>query len=330
MKYLVIIPDRIKSNADIEKKVLNNSDVELFGAVESKQIPDSIWEKCNAVLAWHEIQYDRELLSKMKNCKVIVRVGVGYDNVDLKAAEDFGIMVCNVPDYGTDDVADHAMGLMLSLCRGLFIYNDSAKNGIWKWEPGNDLRRIKGSTLGIIGLGRIGTAVALRAKSFGLNVRFYDPYKPYGYEKAFSIERDESLFDLAKNSNIISVHTPLTNETKMMINKRFFASCNKNTIFINTARGQIVNLDDLYEAMIDDQVLFAGMDVLPVEPADQNHPLIKEWLTNNGIIKNRIIITPHSAFYNQDSYVEMRRKAAEEVKRVLNNQKPFYMVSNGK
>jgi lactate dehydrogenase-like 2-hydroxyacid dehydrogenase len=330
MKHLVIIPDRLKSNADIEKKVLDNSEIELFGAVESKQIPDSIWEKCNAVLAWHEIQYDRELLSKMKNCKVIVRVGVGYDNVDLKAAEDFGIMVCNVPDYGTDDVADHAMALMLSLCRGLFIYNDSAKNNIWKWESGNELRRIKGSTLGIIGLGRIGTAVALRAKSFGLNVRFYDPYKPYGYEKTFSIERDESLFDLAKNSNIISIHTPLTDGTKMMINKGFFDSCNRNTIFINTARGQIVNLDDLYEAMIDDRVLFTGMDVLPIEPPDQNHPLIKEWLTNNGVLKNRIIITPHSAFYNQESYIEMRRKAAEEAKRVLNNQKPFYMVNNGK
>ena len=282
-------------------------------------------ESCDAVLAWHEIQYSSSLLNKMKNCKVIVRVGVGYDNVLLQSASENNIIVCNVPDYGTDDVADHTMALMLSLCRGIENYNKAARNNIWEWETGSELKRIKGLNLGIIGLGRIGTAVALRAKSFGMNIRFYDPYKPFGYEKTFSFERELTLNSLAVNSDIITIHTPLTPETKGMINKLFFDNCKEDTILINTARGPIVNLDDLYNAMLDGKIRKTGMDVLPKEPPQRDHPLIQKWIDNKDW-NERIIITPHSAFYNQDSYAEMRRKAAEEALRVLRNEKPLNQV----
>ncbi len=329
MKFKVLIPDRIKSNADIEEEVFGEKAViTLCNAVHSSQISEEIWSNTDAVLAWHEIKYDRHLISKMKNCKIIVRVGVGYDNVDLKAASEFGITVCNVPDYGTDDVADHTMALMLSLCRNLYCYSNSVKESLWKWETGYQLRRLKGLSLGIVGLGRIGTAVALRAKSFGLNVRFYDPYKPHGYEKSLTIERDETLYSLASRSDIISIHTPLTDETKLMINKEFFDACKKKIIFINTARGMIVDIDSLYESLLSNRILFAGLDVLPFEPPDENHPLIKSWKQDDEWIKGRIIITPHSAFYNEDSYKEMREKAAREVLRVLNNEKPLNKVNN--
>lgn len=330
MKFSVLIPDRITTDAEIEKSVFGDkAEITLCGAVNSSQIPGEVWSSTNAVLAWHEIQYDKELLLKMKNCKVIVRVGVGYDNVDLNAADELGITVCNVPDYGTDDVADHAMSLILSLSRSLHNYDKMARDKIWKWETGFALRRLKGRSVGIVGLGRIGTAVALRAKSFGLGVRFYDPYKPNGYEKSLNVERDYSLHKLASNSDIISIHAPLTKETKLMINKRFFESCRNQSIFINTARGMIVNIDDLYEAMVSNKILFAGLDVLSSEPPDENHPLIKSWIKDEDWIKGRIIITPHSAFFNQDSYKEMREKAALEALRVLNNELPLNRVNNG-
>ncbi|MCK9282218.1 MAG: C-terminal binding protein [Melioribacteraceae bacterium] len=326
-KYKILIPDRLVPPADIEESVFGDeAELQLFQAVNAHEIEDKVWEECDAVLAWHELYFDKNLLSKMENCKVIVRVGVGYDNIDIVSAAEFGIIVCNVPDYGTDDVADHTMALMLSLCRGIKFYDVAAKEGIWKWEPGSKLRRVKGSTLGIIGLGRIGTAVALRAKAFGLNVRFYDPYKSHGYEKALSLGRDYSLSQLAENSDIISIHTPLTNETKMMIGKDFFESCKNEIIFINTARGQIVNLNSLYEAMKEGKVLFAGLDVLETEPPQFDNPFIKEWSGDKGALKDRVIITPHSAFYNKESYIEMRKKAAEEALRILKGEKPFYEV----
>lgn len=326
-KYKILIPDRLTPPADIEEFVFGEkAEIKLYQAVSPNEIEDYVWEECDAVLAWHELQYDRLLLKKMKNCKVIVRIGVGYDNVDLTSAAELGIKVCNVPDYGTDDVADHTIALMLSLCRGIKNYDNCAREGTWKWESGSTLRRIKGLNLGIIGLGRIGTAVALRAKSFGLNVRFYDPYKQHGYEKVLSIERDYSLTDLAANSDIISVHSPLTLETRMMIGKEFFDQCREGLIFINTARGQIVNLNSLYNAMLENKVLFAGLDVLETEPPKLENQLIKQWVNNDGKLKDRIIITPHSAFYNQDSYIEMRRKGAEEALRVLSGNTAFNEV----
>jgi lactate dehydrogenase-like 2-hydroxyacid dehydrogenase len=331
MKIKILIPDRLEEPADIEESVFGDEfDVILYQAKSSLDIPQKDWEECNAVLAWHDINYTSELLAKMKNCKVIVRVGVGYDNVDLVAARENNIIVSNIPDYGTDDVADHSMALILTISRGILEYNNSAKSGFWSWDKANNLSRIKGSTLGIIGLGRIGTAVALRAKSFGLKVIFYDPYKDYGYEKALSIERVDSLLELAKHSDIITIHTPLTEETNKMIDVDFFNKCKNDSILINTARGTIVDLDDLYEAMVSSKISKVGLDVLPVEPPDTNHPLIKKWYSNDKEWEGRIIITPHSAFYNSDSYIEMRKKAAEEALRVLLKQKPLYRISNGK
>ena len=327
MKYKILIPDRLEAPADIEQSVFGEEyELSLYQAKSHSEIPDKVWAECDAVLAWHDIHYSSDLLTKMKNCKVIVRVGVGYDNIDLEAAKANDIIICNVPDYGTDDVADHAMALILSLSRGIAEYNIAAKSGQWSWETGNNLRRIKGSTLGIVGLGRIGTAVALRAKSFGLDVLFYDPYKPYGYEKVFSIERAASLFDVAANSDIITIHAPLTAETNNMINRDFFDVCKNGTMLINTARGGIVNTDHLFDAMMNNKISKAGLDVLPVEPPDPNHPLISKWKKNEKDWEGRIIITPHSAFYNRDSYIEMRRKAAEEVKRILENKEPLNRV----
>lgn len=331
MSYSILIPDRLQEPAEIEQSVFGaEANIQLFQAVSADQIEDKIWNECDAVLAWHEIVYNRDLLSKMTKCKVIVRVGVGYDNVDIEAAAEFGITVCNVPDYGTDDVADHAMALLLSLSRGIVNYNEETKRGNWSWENNDYLRRIKGSTLGIIGLGRIGSALVFRAKGFGLNICFYDPYKPYGIEKSFSIERADSLEELANKSNIVSVHAPLTPETRNMLNGEFFNSCRDNTILINTARGAIVDLDALYNAMIIGKVRYAGLDVLPIEPPQLNHPLIKAWKSEDRELSGRIIITPHSAFYNQDSFIEMRKKAAEEALRVLKGHKPHYRVDNGK
>jgi len=181
--------------------------------------------------------------------------------------------------------------------------------------------------LGIIGLGRIGTATALRAKAFGMRVVFYDPYIPDGQDKALGVTRCYELADLLAQADVVSIHTPLTSETRGMANAAFFSMLKPGAIFINTARGAIVDLDALTEALRSGQVGAAGLDVLPQEPPDPDHPLIRAWRARESWIAYRLIITPHAAFYCEEAYREMRMKAALEAKRVLAGQKPRNCVN---
>ena len=259
-----------------------------------------------------------EKVPKLDRCKVIIRCGVGFDNVDLKAAGEKGIPVCNVPDYGTTDVADHAMALLLSLMRGLPAYDAAARDPkTWVWTAAGPLRRVTGARLGLIGLGRIGTAVALRAKAFGMRVSFYDPYINDGYDKVMGIERASSLDALLPGLDAVSFHVPLTPETRSMGSAGFFAKLSPGAVVINTARGGIVDTGALEEALRSGQVRAAGLDVLATEPASQKDPLVAAWCRGDEWIRHRLIITPHAAFFCGEAYEEMRRKAARAVRDVL-------------
>ena len=306
------------------------SDVQIINPCvkHASEIDDQTWMKVDAILAWHELQYTADVIDKLNQCKVIVRVGVGFDNVDLIASGKKGISVCNVPDYGTNDVADHAIALMLTLMRGIHTYSEKVRlSKSWNWGDAGPLHRLTDLTIGIIGLGRIGTATALRAKSLGMYVKFFDPYVPDGLDKTLGFTRIQNLSALLKQSDVVSIHCPLTEETKGMAASVFFNDIKKGAVFINTARGEIVEINALNKALQSNHLKAAGLDVLPQEPPDPNHSLIKAWRSGEQWIAQRLIITPHAAFYNEESYLEMRKKAAEEVKRVLNGQKPRNCVN---
>ena len=317
----ILIPDVIKPPADIEIEIFGlEADIITGEATHSEMISDEIWKECNAVLAFDQLDYNKELLSKMSSCKVIVRVGVGYDNVDVVDAKNKNIIVCNVPDYGTEEVADHTMALLLSLVRGLPEYTRRVK--LRNWNRHNSMPfRLRDKVIGIIGFGRIGTATALRSKAFGMKVIFYDPYINDGYDKALGVERVSLLEDIARESDIISLHTPLTHETKGMINDSFFAYVNRKPIIINTARGPIVEIAALEKAMREGVVKAAGLDVLPLEPSDDSQQLIVDWEQDEEWLRGRLLVTPHVSFCCPEAFEEMRRKAAEEALRVLNGGK---------
>ena len=329
MKKTILIPDRLTSPAEVEQDVFG-SDIKILTpcAKNASEIDDDTWRKADAILAWHELQYSAEIIDKLDRCKVIVRIGVGFDNVDLIASGKKGIPVCNVPDYGTNDVADHAIGLMLSLARGIFAYSEKVReSNSWDWNNAGELHRLTCATLGIIGLGRIGTAIALRAKALGMYIIFYDPYLPDGQDKALGVVRCENLSGLLEQSDVVSIHTPLSKETRGMADSTFFTKMKKGSIFINTARGAIVSLDALTEALKTNHLRGVGLDVLPQEPPDPDHPLIKAWRSKERWISQRLIITPHAAFYNKESYEEMRRKAALEARHVLEGKEPKNCVN---
>lgn len=307
-----------KFDTKVESEVLG-PDVDLNVITARDPVEIGLQAKdSDAVLVWRT-PIAKEAIDQMSKCKVIVRIGIGYDIVDIHAARDRGIPVCNVPDYGTNDVADHTLALMLNLRRGIGNFNDAVREGNsgWDYTVAGNLSRLTDQTLGIIGLGRIGTAVALRAKAFGMKVAFYDPYCSPGQEKAIGVVRKATVEDLLKDSDVVSIHTPLTDETRNFASHKFFSAIKHGAILINTARGGIVDIDALEIAMREGKISGAGLDVWPTEPPNPVTSLMQEWRDNADWIKGRLIATPHSAFYNAESYHEMRSKAAQTVRDVL-------------
>jgi C-terminal binding protein len=327
-QWKVVIPDRVSGSVSIEQEIFGDrARIVALNIKTNDGLPGQI-EDADAILAWHDLIWNAEVIATLKKCKSIVRVGAGFDNVDLAAATKAGIVVSNVPDYGTLDVADHAVALLLDLARGLKGHDKLARTGKSGWVWGAiPTFRVTGKTLGIVGLGRIGTATAMRAKALGMNVAFYDPYKPAGWDKALDVTRVESLHDLAACADVVSLHTPLTPETRGMIGHEFFRASKKGLVFINTARGPVVDWTAFSEFFMNGWIKAAGFDVLPIEPPNLEDPVLKAWVNEDPGIANRLVITPHCAFYSDEAVVEMRQKAAAEANRVLAGKKPQNQVN---
>ncbi|MCX7063487.1 MAG: NAD(P)-binding domain-containing protein [Proteobacteria bacterium] len=212
------------------------------------------------------------------------------------------------------------MALMLSLMKSIAFHDERLREdprGNWMPALNPFGKRLSICTFGIVGLGRIGTATALRAKAFGMNVVFYDPYKPNGSDLALGIKRADTLAELFAQSDVVSLHAPSSEETRGLIGRDVFAAAKKGMILVNTARGAIVDIDALHDAMKDGTVLAAGLDVLPTEPADVQAPLIKAWHAEEEWIRHRLLLTPHSAFFTPESARDMRAIAARTAVKYL-------------
>ena len=313
----VFITDYI-NNPDIEKKIFKNiADIVCLNESNENNFPSEI-SQADGLLVWHA-KIGEKTFRKLKKNIAIVRYGVGYDNIDVKSANHYGITFANTPDYGVDEVADSTCALILNSIRQIKLYDNMSKVPNLKWQRHSnfEIKRTNEHKLGIIGCGRIGTSVSIKMKSFGIDIAFYDPYKPSGYEKSFGIKRFDSLEELISFSSIISLHTPLDSATNSLINKNNIIKFNKGTILINTARGRIVDsLDTLLFGLEQDYLSFIGLDVLPEEPPNTKEKLIKLW-KNPSVFSDRIIINPHSAYYSKTSWIEMRQKASLNIKDFL-------------
>jgi phosphoglycerate dehydrogenase-like enzyme len=261
----------------------------------------------DVLLVFHTIRLTERSLATLERCRGIIRCGVGYDNVDLQAAGRRGMVVCNVPDYGTEEVADHALMLLLAIARRLLPAANTIRGGGWDLTAVFGAPRLRGRTLAVVGCGRIGTALALRARSLGMRVVFYDPYKPDGYEKALGVERVHRLDDLWSQAEFLSLHCPLTRETHHLLNAGTLARLPMGAYLVNTARGPCIDLAALRAALDSGRVAYAALDVFEREPLDDDalrrHP--------------RVVLTPHAAFYSVEGFREMRTKGAEEARRIV-------------
>lgn len=303
---LVVVTDHL-AEAGVEHPILADlADLILMGTTREEEILPRA-EKASVLLVYHDIKIGARTIERLSSCLGIVRCGVGVDNVDLQAAGEQGIVVCNVPDYGTEEVADHALMLLLALTRRLVACDQAIRQGRWSVTDAFGAPRLRGQTLGILGCGRIGTAMALRAKALGLRVLAYDPYRPDGLDKALGIERTYDLEELFRESTFLSLHCPLTPETHHILNERTLALLPRGAYIINTARGPCIDLAALYSALETGHIAFAGLDVVEPEP-----------LTHEGIRQHsRVLLTPHTAFYSVAAFEEMRSKGAQEGRRIL-------------
>lgn len=305
MKPLVAIIDWAKQplgepTAAIETAALQDvARVKTFFCDAESDFDGEILD-ATAMILWHNIRVTGKVIQRLRACRAIIRNGVGYDGVDCEAAGQRGVPVCNVPDYGTEEVADHAIALALAMARQIFPLDQEAKQLGWMIRVESKLRRFRELTFGIVGLGRIGTAAALRARALGFKVCFYDPYVPNGIDKAVGVSRLRQMEELLRVADILSLHCPLTPETRHLIAERELKMMKAGAFIVNTARGAIIEKNALLRALRDGRLAGAGLDVVEDEPLKTP----EEAATPN------LIVTCHAAFCSVESKREMRATSA--------------------
>jgi D-3-phosphoglycerate dehydrogenase/C-terminal binding protein len=327
-RFRVVIADFITGTPAPERQILADlADVEVLNATSEAELIGKV-EGADAIILYHCLSITRSTLARLGQCKVLVRAGVGIDNVDYAFARTRGIPVVNIPDYGSEDVADSAIGMMLALTRGIALLNARLRAGLgpWSYEQVQPLYRLRNRTMGLVGLGRIGTAVALRAKALGMRVLFYDPFKPDGYEKALGIGRAETVESLLQQAEVLSLHCPLTESTHHFINAEALARLPAGAYLVNTARGGLVDTAAVAEAIASGHLAGAALDVLEQEPP-LDDPLVAAWRDPQHPAHHRVIINPHAAFYSEEGFAEIREKSAHACRRALEG-KPLRNVVN--
>ncbi len=321
-RHRVVITDFVAGPLETERRILGDvADIVALDASSEDEIAGKI-EDADAIMMYHTVSITAQTIDRLKHCKLIVRCGVGYDNVDWRLARQRGIDVANVPDYGTEEVADSAIGMMLALARGISQFNSrlrASHDDEWIYKLAKPLHRLRGRVFGIIGLGRIGTASAQRAKAIGMDVVFYDPYVPDGRDKSLGVRRVETLDELLAVSHVLSPHCPLTDETHHIVDAAALAKLPQGAIVVNTSRGGVVDATAIPDAIASGRLSGAAIDVLEVEPPGDDHPLLVAWRDPKHPAHHRVIVNPHAAFYCEEGMEEMRAKGSESCRRALLN-----------
>ncbi len=261
---------------------------------------------------------DADIIGTMERCKIILTLSVGYDCVDVAAATDKLIPVCNTPAYCTDEVANHAITLLLALGRKIHLILPRSKDAVWDYKYTKPIFNFKDKMLGIIGLGRVGRALVPKAKGFGMKVCAYDPYVEDDIYELLQVERKYELDELLKESDYISIHTPLTPETFHLIDAAALGKMKKQAIIVNTARGPIVDEGALCKALDNGVIGAAGIDVLETEPPAAGNPLLS---------KENALVSPHVAWYSEEAFEADMVDGMDELERVLRGQRPRFIVN---
>ncbi len=311
MAHRVLVTDHPFGGFEVERSVLDALGVELELAPSGdEQTLVELAHGAAAILVTYAKVTEPVVTAAGDGCRIIARYGIGYDNVDVEAATREGIVVTNVPDYCLDEVAEHTMALLLALARGVAPGHEAVRAGGWKFPQG-EIHRLEGSRLALIGMGRIGRRLAQRANAFGLEVIGYDPFADdWGVP---GLTRAETIEEAVEEADFVSLHAPLTAETRGVIGDRTISAMRRRPIVVNTARGGLIDHDAVARALDDGRLRGVALDVTEPEPLPADHPLRSH---------PRAVVTPHMAYYSVEAQVELQRRAAEEVARALSGEPP--------
>jgi D-3-phosphoglycerate dehydrogenase len=315
-RYAVTIVDCDHASVDIEKAVLADicAEVPWLHCKTEDEVIASCADSAGLIIMYAPMT--RRVLQHLPKCKVIARYGVGVDTVDLAAAAELGIIVSNVPDYGTHEVSDHALGMMLCLTRKIAYASSLVKAGQWDFRLMRPIHRHQIQSVGILGIGRIGSAMAHKSHALGMKVLAHDPFVDPGSRPDYV--EFVSLEDLLQHSDVVSVHCPLNDSTRYLLDEARLRLMKPTAFLINTARGSIVDEAALNTLLENKLLAGAALDVLSHEPGSAVHPLFKH---------DNFLVSPHMAWHSEESAQELKRKAAEEVRRVLTGSAPKYQVN---
>lgn len=306
-------------SVDLERSVLSHIDAEVLDARHrpAAEVLD-LARGAEAVLTDY-FPWTEDAIGRLGRCRVICQYGVGVDRIDLGAAASAGIVVTNTPAYCVDEMADHAVALLLAVTRKVALYDRAVRDGIWDYNLGPEMRRLRSLTLGLIGAGRVGSALAARAGGLGLRVVATDPQRSPEDLGRDGIEACE-LDQLLATADIVSLHVPLTASTRHLIDRERLASMKRGAVLINTARGGLVDQPALTEALTAGRLGGAGLDVLELEPPEPDDPLLR---------LDNVVVTPHAGFLSREALGDVQTQAAEEARRVLTGEPPLHVVGAG-
>ena len=315
-KAKVVLTDYVWESLDVEKKILG--DLGELVPMQTKKPEEFLAQAadCDALLNTYAGPITAEAMAKMPKCRIIARYGIGVDTIDLKAATEAGIIVTNNPTYCIEEVAEHTMALLLDSARKIAFYDRQVRSGTWAVPPGKPLYRLVGRTLGLVGFGNIARQVAVRAAAFGMKVLYADPFVKEGQfsEPGEKVELDE----LYKSSDFVSVHPPLTPQTRGMINDDAFSKMKPAAVLVNCSRGPVVDTAALVRALDAKKIAGCALDTTDPEPLPDPHPL-------RG--RDNVIINPHVAWYSETAMVGLQAGAPNEVRRVLSGEWPVNVVN---
>lgn len=318
-----MITDYDYGDVEVEREILEAAGAKVI-ALQAKREEDLFDAAADCAAMMN--QYARigtSVIARMRKCEVIARYGVGVDIVDVAAASDRGILVTNVQDYCTEEVADHAISLWLSLARKLPDYDRATHAGVWRWQSGKPVYRLRGRTMGVVSFGKIGQAIADRARAFGVKVIAFDPFLPASVAAQHGVELVDKAVLLAR-SDYILMQAPMTPDTRHFLSDAEFAAMKPGAILVNTGRGPTVDNKALYRALTDGHLAAAGLDDPEEEPAKRAN-----WSPADNPIFTlpNVIVTPHAAYYSEESIRAARVTAATQVAKVLTGQRPDYPVN---
>jgi D-3-phosphoglycerate dehydrogenase len=317
-KFKVLMTDTIFPDMSIEEAELSKIGAEL--RLSDSEDPATLLAegKESDALLVNFAHVGADVINGLEKCKIISNAAIGVNNIDVDAATRKGIMVSNVPDYCIEEVADHTVALFLSGIRKIVHLAYRVKQGSWDLTDAKPIPRLRGRTYGLFGCGAIGRAVAERVSAFGMEVVGYDPYAPEEKLKEANIRKIGGIEEFFSMVDAVSLHVPLTDDTYHIIDRKILEKMKPAAFLVNTSRGALINENDLYEALKGGTIAGTALDVLENEPPEEVPPLAK--LPN-------VIVTPHIAFYSEDSVIDLRQKAAREIVRALTEGIPLNWVN---